>query len=220
MEQHMSTVGAVHSHNAEEGRAFVEIINDTLRGDPDLGLPLETTSDALIAAVARGLLLAYNLISTLHRYLSCCCGSSDMASRTAISLAPFLTSFHFPRPGRPTERVSGRQMNSFNMLRFLSSYRKFVNKIRSGVIDERKINKRASNSFEVNTNLELSLRGCKEIGIKIVNIGANDLRQGIVHLIVIHCHQRFQPARSELLSSSLSCRCCWPLAKCPLITSL
>jgi Calponin homology (CH) domain len=57
-----------------------------------------------------------------------------------------------------------------------------VNKVKPGMIDERKLTKRPPNTFELRQNLSLAIQGCRELGLKVVNIGAEDLIEGKVSI--------------------------------------
>ena len=47
--------------------------------------------------------------------------------------------------------------------------RKMVNKIKPGVIDERKLTRgRTMNTFQLSQNLGLTIQGCKELGLKVL----------------------------------------------------
>jgi plastin-1 len=62
---------------------------------------------------------------------------------------------------------------------------KYINKIRPGTIDERKICvKPVMNTFEKSQNHILAIEAAKKLGLKIVNIGPNDLMAKTPHLIL------------------------------------
>lgn len=52
-----------------------------------------------------------------------------------------------------------------------------MNVVKPGVVDMSKIVMRPVNTFQVNQNLQLGIQGCKEIGVVVVNIGAEDIRE-------------------------------------------
>jgi len=57
---------------------------------------------------------------------------------------------------------------------------KFVNLIQPYTIDERAINfpkKKPLSIFKVNENLNLALNACRAVGVRVVNIGAGDMRE-------------------------------------------
>ena len=62
---------------------------------------------------------------------------------------------------------------------------KLINDAVPGTIDERAINKGAKlNAFKVTENQNLVVNSAKAIGCQVVNIGASDLIEGKVHLVL------------------------------------
>jgi len=61
---------------------------------------------------------------------------------------------------------------------------KMVNKSTPGTIDERVINKTNLSVYRAHENLTLALQSSQAIGCNIVNIGANDLNDGVPHLLL------------------------------------
>ena len=65
---------------------------------------------------------------------------------------------------------------------FVVFYSKLINNSVKDTIDERAINKTKLNVYTINENQTLALNSASAIGCNIVNIGAEDLSQGIPHL--------------------------------------
>jgi hypothetical protein len=66
-------------------------------------------------------------------------------------------------------------------LRFNILYRKLINAIRKGIINENKVVKKKNpNPFERTANHNLAIAGARELGCNIINISAEDLNQGKV----------------------------------------
>ena len=61
---------------------------------------------------------------------------------------------------------------------------KLINKTFPDTIDESKLSKEPKNKYQVNENHEKSLAASVTIGCRIVNIGAEDLSQGVPHLVL------------------------------------
>jgi len=62
---------------------------------------------------------------------------------------------------------------------------KLINASIKGTIDERAINKGANlNTFKITENQNLCINSAKAIGCNVVNIGASDLTEGKVHLVL------------------------------------
>ena len=60
-----------------------------------------------------------------------------------------------------------------------------INNAVKGTIDERAINKGANlNTFKITENQNLCINSAKAIGCSVVNIGAPDLIEGRVHLVL------------------------------------
>lgn len=82
---------------------------------------------------------------------------------------------------RRCKRTLNNSLDSFFTLlgHAVTPCRKMVNKIKPGVVDERKLTRsRTPNTFQINQNLTLGIQGCKELGLVVVNVGAEDLRAG------------------------------------------
>lgn len=163
--------GALHTYSHEELRAFTEFINEFLAGDVDLqsDLPVNPNSDGLFGVVAKGLLLACvagpcppSTSFPVNSAVALVCAWA----RSGVSLGA--TSSSYPLPLQCPLPLS-----------VLTQDRKMVNKIKPGVIDERKLTRsRTPNTFQINQNLTLGIQGCKELGLVVVNVGAEDLRAG------------------------------------------
>jgi hypothetical protein len=62
---------------------------------------------------------------------------------------------------------------------------KLINTAVKGTVDERAINKGANlNTFKITENQNLCINSAKGIGCNVVNIGASDLMEGRVHLVL------------------------------------
>jgi len=61
---------------------------------------------------------------------------------------------------------------------------KLINFCVKGTIDERAINKKNLNAFKITENNNLVINSAKAIGCQVVNIGAPDLAEGKVHLVL------------------------------------
>ncbi|XP_068596629.1 plastin-2-like [Brachionichthys hirsutus] len=61
---------------------------------------------------------------------------------------------------------------------------KFINLSVPNTIDERTINKKKLNEFTTQENLNLALNSASSIGCQVVNIGAQDLKEGKPHLVL------------------------------------
>ena len=57
-----------------------------------------------------------------------------------------------------------------------------MNKLKPGIIDEKKVAKQPRNPFEVNANHNLALAAARQLQLVTVNIGPQDLAQGTPHL--------------------------------------
>jgi len=61
---------------------------------------------------------------------------------------------------------------------------KFVNAVRPGTINERKIPKGNLGPFQLKESLDYALTGAKDMGCRVVNISVTDLQEGKPHLIL------------------------------------
>lgn len=61
---------------------------------------------------------------------------------------------------------------------------KLINKAVPGTIDVRALNLGNPNHFQINENQNLVINSAKAIGCSVVNVGASDLVQGTVHLVL------------------------------------
>jgi len=62
---------------------------------------------------------------------------------------------------------------------------KLINASIEGTVDERAINKGANlNTFKITENQNLAINSAKAIGCNVINIGASDLTEGKVHLVL------------------------------------
>merc|ERR550532_2825256 len=61
---------------------------------------------------------------------------------------------------------------------------KVINLSAPDTIDERVINKKPKNEFQMRENQDLALTTASSLGCRIVNIGANDIMDGTPHLIL------------------------------------
>jgi hypothetical protein len=60
-----------------------------------------------------------------------------------------------------------------------------INTAIKGTVDERAINKGSNlNAFKITENQNLCINSAKAIGCNVVNIGASDLTEGKVHLVL------------------------------------
>jgi len=76
-------------------------------------------------------------------------------------------------------------MDIFNAVKDGILLCKLVNTAVPGTVDERAINKGANlNKFKITENQNLCVNSCKAIGCSVVNVGASDLIEGKVHLVL------------------------------------
>jgi hypothetical protein len=84
------------------------------------------------------------------------------------------------------------------------SLSKLINDAVPDTIDERVINKGKLNTFKIHENQTLAINSAKSIGCNVVNIGPQDLIDGIPHLVLGIVWQIIRVRYSLSLSLSFS----------------
>jgi len=80
--------------------------------------------------------------------------------------------------------LNPKGMDIFNAVKDGVLLCKLINFCVKGTIDERAINKKNLNAFKITENNNLVINSAKAIGCQVVNIGAPDLAEGKVHLVL------------------------------------
>jgi len=81
--------------------------------------------------------------------------------------------------------INPENMDLFNAVKDGILICKLINASIRGTIDERAINKGANlNTFKITENQNLCINSAKAIGCSVVNVGAKDLMEGKVHLVL------------------------------------
>lgn len=69
------------------------------------------------------------------------------------------------------------------MVRGIFTHSYMINKIKENLIPKNRISDNPKSQFQENENLNIAIKSASQLGIKTVNIGATDIREGNISLI-------------------------------------